>query len=851
MVNWVVTYDWMTDPIGIYNRPQDLSEVWPLVRIYYMKRFGPDAHNLNHLIGFLEFIQKPPPKVTNSASSPLMRNTAVPVVVNDGKQNVAALDYNPERVELTSKDNEDTNVQNLRARTQFLFGKSPEYFRMRGEEDDGFQVPGMIIVKVKSGSLDATGKGKRIANAIQAASGQLLIKLRDLTPNLPEILKNIEFTNVDKFILNQKILLEKEIEASLGLRKKEEKETDVEDESLEVAKLENPIYGGTLVTLWSTGNFSADVRAGTDVRAGSNVALKGREAEMFGIVVSVDEAQVRLSVKENELVFSLETEFFLERLDGTREFQKLMTAVENAKNPRKGCKDLRDVLFGLKEPEVDLGIPKTSFYNENLDKTQKKAVEFVMKQKELAIIHGPPGTGKTTTVVEVILQTICSGKKVLVCAPSNVAVDNIHERLLEFMGRGRGKFLRIGQPPRICEALHEFTLDAIIKEKTDEVEKMRGRVAQTQAALDQGIDGVTQERQELRKEMEDMKLELQQAIIVLDNAKEEALRDADVVLGTLTTCIPEGPLGLLPKNHFGLTVIDECGQALEAACWLVVPRAPRLLLAGDHLQLPPTIHSRNKEVRKHLSETMMERLIDRYGVWGNKVAIMLDVQYRMNQRIMKWSSDVFYFSKLYASPSVANHTLAGLPNVSPIPGLTDTVLLLVDTANCDMPEVCPGDSNSFANVGEARVACHIVRLLLNSGLRPDQLGVITTYAKQVELLERNLQKDFYGLEIKSVDGFQGREKEVIVLSLVRSNKAKQIGFLVENRRLNVAVTRARRQLVVICDSSTVSGDPYIKKLIDYLNENGSRLTPKADLLDGIKVPELFKTKTKNNKTTKG
>ena len=162
-----------------------------------------------------------------------------------------------------------------------------------------------------------------------------------------------------------------------------------------------------------------------------------------------------------------------------------------------------------------------------------------------------------------------------------------------------------------------------------------------------------------------------------------------------------------------------------------------------------------------------------------------------------------------------------------------------------MPEVSPGDSNSFANVGEAQVACHIVRLLMGSGLKPEQLGVITTYAKQVELLERNLQKDFYGLEIKSVDGFQGREKEVIVLSLVRSNKSKQIGFLVENRRLNVAITRARRQLVVICDSSTVSGEPYLKKLIHYLNQNGSRLTPKSDLLVGTKVPELFKSKTKS------
>ena len=848
LVNWAVTYDWANDPVGMYNRPQDLAEVWPLVRIHYMMRFGPHAHNLNHLIGFLEFLQKRESTESESVFSPATMKASLPEIDNgDSKPNTVVVEDNRARVELTSKDKEDTNMQNLRARTQFLFGKSPEYFLMEGEEDDGFHQPGVKIIKVTIGNLNATGRGKRIGNAIQAASFRLLVKLKDLTPNLPEILNNIEFSNIDKFILNQKILLEKEIEASLGLCKKATKQADDEDEVLQVAEMATPIYGGSLVTLWSTGTLAAD----TDVRAGSNVALKGKDAEMFGIVVSVDEAQVVLSVKENQLIFSLETEFFLERLEGTREFQKLMTAVENAKKPRRHWKDLRDVLFGLKEPEVDLSIATPSFCNENLDKTQKKVVEFVLRQKELAIIHGPPGTGKTTTVVEVIIQTINSGGKVLVCAPSNVAVDNIHERLIEFMGGEGGRFLRIGQPPRISEALHPFTLDAIIQGKTAEVEIIRGRVAHTQAALDQGIDGVTQERLELRKEMEDLKQELRKAVEVLEKSKEVAVRNADVVLGTLTTCTPEGPLALLPKNHFALTVIDECGQALEAACWLVVPRAPRLLLAGDHLQLPPTIHSRNKDVRKHLSETMMERLVDRYGVWGNKVAIMLDVQYRMNQKIMRWSSDVFYFSKLYASPTVANHTLAGLPNVSPIHGLTDTVLLLVDTADSDMPEVSPGDSNSFANVGEAQVACHIVRLLMGSGLKPEQLGVITTYAKQVELLERNLQKDYNGLEIKSVDGFQGREKEVIVLSLVRSNKSKSIGFLVENRRLNVAVTRARRQLIVICDSSTVSGDPFIKKLIDYLNKNGSKISPKHKLLDSIKVPEMFKVKPKSCKTTKG
>ena len=748
------------------------------------------------------------------------------------------------KMELSVHDSEDAKVQDLRSRTQLLFGKSPEYFHLKGEEDS-FREQGMLEVRVVGGTFSAVGKARRRAIAIKDASSQLLERFTDMTPNFTEILENIGMPAIDQFIVNQKYLLELEVAASTGFRKEEQKKAGEEDK-LEVTDTIKPVYGGTVVTLWSTGT------APVDVRAGGNVVLRGHEAKLFGIVVLVDEAQVMLSVRENQLVFSMERQFQLERLDGSREFDKLKAAVENSKNPKKYYTALRDVLFGMKEPSVAPPMAEPiNFQNASLDKRQKETVMFVLRQEELAIIHGPPGTGKTTTVVEVILQSLRRGTRVLVCAPSNIAVDNILERLVNNLPDNRGALLRIGQPARVTPALQEFTLDALVEDKMAVVEELKSRVALVQEKLDQGSDGMTKERDDDRRALEGLKQEVRGASQVLEGSIKEAMEQANVVLGTLSSCTPDGPLQHLAEEHFGLTVVDEAGQALEAACWMVVPCAPRLLLAGDHLQLPPTIHSKNKDVRKRRGETMMERMINRYGIWGGKVAKSLNIQYRMNKAIMQWSSDHFYFKSLYAAPGVADHCLAQLPGVQNMAGLTDSALFLIDTAMANMPESSPGDSCSFANVGEARIACNIVGQLLACGVKPEQVGVITTYAKQVELLERNLG-NLTGLEIKTVDGFQGREKEVIVLSLVRSNKASQLGFLVEERRLNVAVTRARRKLVVICDSSTVARDPTIASLLEYLRQEGSVAGPEhlPEVL-GFRVPDSFKAKPKSESKTSG
>eukprot|EP00092_Neocalanus_flemingeri_P024607 GFUD01026687.1.p1 GENE.GFUD01026687.1~~GFUD01026687.1.p1 ORF type:complete len:903 (+),score=241.20 GFUD01026687.1:48-2756(+) len=732
----------------------------------------------------------------------------------------------------------DSIFQELLQRAQSIHGHTPAYSMIRNSAE--FQEQGIITIRVRVGEYSTCGKGKRRKNAIISAAREMLKTLETIPQNIPDLLERFASNSIDQFVLKTKLLIDLEEAACAGLLKKEKVEIS---ERLEVAETSNTVYGGTLVKLWTSGIMP-------EVRVGSNVSLQGWEQQMIGIVTSVDEAQVCLSVRESKLVFTLVTDFILERMDCHREFQKLKVAVENANNPTKHFENLRDVLFGLKEPEVAPFLLPLKYFNPQLDKTQKASVNFSLRQEELTVIHGPPGTGKTTAVVEIILQTLLTGGKVLVCSPSNVAVDNIMERLLTFR-QEKEKFIRIGNPARVSEGLQKFTLDAVTQEKSRQVEDVQMQISVIQAELDKSSDGVTGERLELWRKSDQLKQDLKHMTEDLHNTREKALVNAEVVLGTLTSCDPEGTLKLLPQFHFSLTVIDEVAQALEAACWLVIPRAPRLLVAGDHLQLPPTIHSQNKEVKDQLSVTLMERLLDRYARWDMKVVFMLDIQYRMNRKIMQWSSDTFYHGGLYASPSVENHTLAQLSHVRLVPGLTDTVLLLIDTAGCNMGEVASGEKTSFANVGEARIVCHLVKQLMESGLRAEEVGVITTYSRQVELLANNLHSQYNELEIKTVDGFQGREKECIILSLVRSNPACNIGFLVEKRRLNVAVTRARRQLILVCDSNTVARDVFIQNFLAFMKHEGRQQSPHDIVsLTEIRVAPGFQENNKSMSTVR-
>jgi ATP-dependent RNA/DNA helicase IGHMBP2 len=437
----------------------------------------------------------------------------------------------------------------------------------------------------------------------------------------------------------------------------------------------------------------------------------------------------------------------------------------------------------------------------HLDASQQDAVSLCLSAEDVAIIHGPPGTGKTTTVVELIRQAIRRGEKVLACAPSNLAVDNMLERLLA----GGERALRIGHPARVLPELREHTLDVqvethpdlkLAREWTKQAWSLRRQAGKfTRIAPQPGA------RRELRDEARHL---LDDARRIESRLVEHLLDSATVLCATLTGLDYE----LLRDRQFDLVVIDEAGQATEPPCWIPLLRCQRLVLAGDHCQLPPTIVS-NEAKREGFHVSLMERLIERYG---SRISRRLTTQYRMHEQIMRFSSDEFYGSSLVAADSVSNRLLADLPGVVASP-LTEAALRFIDTAGSGCEEQEEAEGSSRENPGEAEFVARQVRELLAAGIDPSEIAVITPYAAQARLL-RQLIED-RAVEIDTVDGFQGRESDVVVISLVRSNAKRELGFLSDTRRMNVALTRARRKLIVFGDSSTLANHDFYLRLLEY------------------------------------
>ncbi|CAL9204999.1 unnamed protein product [Musa hybrid cultivar] len=474
---------------------------------------------------------------------------------------------------------------------------------------------------------------------------------------------------------------------------------------------------------------------------------------------------------------------------------------------RGPAEDLVPVLFGEKPPVVSKKATQFSPFNKNLDHSQRDAVLKSLSCKDVFLLHGPPGTGKTTTVIEIILQEVKRGSKILACAASNIAVDNIVERLFPF----RVKLVRLGHPARLLPQVLESALDAQVLRGDNSAlaNDIRKEMKVLSGKLLKAKDRNT--KRDIRKELRTLAREerKRQQLAVTD-----VIKRADVVLTTLTGAFSRK----LEGSAFDLVIIDEAAQALEVACWIALLKGPRCVLAGDHLQLPPTIQSVEAE-RKGLGKTLFERLA---GLYGEEVMSMLTVQYRMHELIMNWSSKEFYDNKVKAHSSVAAHMLHDVEGVKSSSSTTPT-LLLIDTAGqvCDMDEK-KDEEESTMNEGEAAVTIAHAKQLIECGVQASDIGIITPYAAQVTYLKmmrskENILKD---VEISTVDGFQGREKEAIVISMVRSNSKKEVGFLSDHRRMNVAVTRARRQCCLVCDTDTVSHDNFLKRLIAYFEEHG-------------------------------
>ncbi len=442
-----------------------------------------------------------------------------------------------------------------------------------------------------------------------------------------------------------------------------------------------------------------------------------------------------------------------------------------------------------------------------LDESQRAAVAHALAAKEVAVIHGPPGTGKTTAVVELIRQAVQRGERVLACAPSNLAVDNLLERLLAAGERA----IRIGHPARVLPELREHTLDLQVAAHPD-LKLAREWTKQAWALRRQAgkFMRTAPERGARREQRDEAKRLLADARKMEERLVAHLLDSATVVCATLTGLDDE----LLGDLQFDLAVIDEAAQTTEPACWIPLLRAKRLVLAGDHCQLPPTILS-DEALRLGFDLSLMERLVTR---WGDTISRQLTIQYRMHEQLMRFSSAEFYESSLIAHDSVREHLLADLPHVAPIP-LTQTAMQFIDTAGSDSVEQAESEGSSRNNPGEADIVAQQVQELLAAGVAPSEIAIITPYAAQARLLRTLIGNA--AIEIDTVDGFQGREKEAVVISFVRSNTTGEVGFLSDTRRTNVALTRARRKLIVIGDSSTLANHEFYHRLLDHFEREGS------------------------------
>ncbi len=486
--------------------------------------------------------------------------------------------------------------------------------------------------------------------------------------------------------------------------------------------------------------------------------------------------------------------------------ERALTRVETAQGNRTA--ELRNIILGKQTASFDNDrLPDNiAAYTSHLNPSQQEAVRHALAAEDVAIIHGPPGTGKTTTVAALICTAVAHGERILACAPSNLAVDNLAEQL----AAAGVPLARLGHPARILPELQSHTLDALVEQQESYrlAKKLRKDAfgLRNQAGKFRRARPAPGEKQALRAEAAQM---LNEARQLESRAIEQTLDSAAVILSTLTGI----DSAILGQRQFDLCVIDEAGQSTEPAAWIPVTRSDRLVLAGDHQQLPPTIVSRQAQ-EEGFGLSMLERLMRRDD---EPLARRLDVQYRMNRHIMDFSSVTFYDGALQADASVQDHLLCDLPGVLRT-DLTETAVTYIDTAGAGYDDSQPADSDSRHNPEEARLAAQKARQLMDANVPGDSIAIITPYSAQVQRLVELLPGD---IRIGTVDGFQGREMEAIIISLVRSNREGQIGFLAETRRMNVALTRARRKLIVIGDSATIGNDPFYGRLLDYFDAIGA------------------------------
>lgn len=511
------------------------------------------------------------------------------------------------------------------------------------------------------------------------------------------------------------------------------------------------------------------------------------EDRMVVILPSVD---ALLALQSKEVVG---VQLYFDETSYRLMFEALKQVI-GAKNNRLA--ELRDIFHGT-QPASTFSFHPLRF--PWLNATQEEAVNKVLHAKDVAIVHGPPGTGKTTTLVEAVYETLHRENQVLVCAQSNMAVDWISEKLVD-----RGvSVLRIGNPSRVNDKMLSFTYERRFESHPDypQLWSIRKAIRELYARSRKGA-----EREAIRQKINSLKDRATELEIRIN---ESLFSEARVIACTLVGSANR----LLTGQKFGTLFIDEAAQALEAACWIPIRKADRVILAGDHCQLPPTVKA-PEALRAGLGHTLMQTIVK------NKpdTVSLLKLQYRMNDEIMRFSSEWFYGGMLQSAPEVKYRSILDF----------DTPIEWINTEGLDCNEEFIGENYGRINKSEAELSIEQLKGYITKIGRERFLderidvGMISPYKAQVQYLRRLVRNDAFfkpyrqAITINTVDGFQGQERDVILISLVRANEEGQIGFLNDLRRMNVAITRARMKLIILGDASTLTRHAFYKKLYTYI-----------------------------------
>ena len=489
-------------------------------------------------------------------------------------------------------------------------------------------------------------------------------------------------------------------------------------------------------------------------------------------------------------------------------YRLMMEALDRAIRGKGRLGYLRDLFYSKQKAETYTFQPMHFPY---LNPTQEQAVNDVLRAKDVAIVHGPPGTGKTTTLVEAIRETLMRESQVLVCAQSNMAVDWISEKLVD-----RGiNVLRIGNPTRVNDKMLSFTYERRFEGHPDypQLWALRKTIRDLRSHRKRGDEKYHQKLESLKSRATELEIRI----------NSELFGEARVIASTLVGSANR----LLDGQKYNTLFIDEAAQALEAACWIPMRRVGRIVLAGDHCQLPPTVKS-IAALKAGLGKTLMERIVETHP----EAVTLLKTQYRMNDDIMRFSSNYFYNGQVESAPDVRFRGILDL----------DTPMEWIDTSeysekldNSDDSELSfkeefVGESYGRINKAEGLLTLHVLQSyferigkqrLLDERI---DVGLISPYRAQVQYLRRLLMKREYfkpfrrQISVNTVDGFQGQERDVIVISLVRSNDEGQIGFLRDLRRMNVAITRARMKVIILGNRKTLTRHPFYRQLWKYITQ---------------------------------